>query len=74
MDGSVKNMEPVFIDSRIRKQKGEQKMTEQEQREEAIRQSDMWKAAIEKSLQEVQELRERLDPVKFESELWDSYH
>lgn len=48
-------------------------MTDQE-REEARRQSDMWKAEIEKGLQEVQELRERLKPVEFASDLWDQYH
>lgn len=35
--------------------------------------SDMWKEAIEKSLTEVQELRERLHPVAFTSPLWGEY-
>ena len=45
----------------------------QAQQEEARRQSDMWKAEIEKGLQEVQELRERLKPVEFSSGLWEQY-
>lgn len=36
--------------------------------------SEMWKEAIEKSLTEVQELRERLHPVPFASPLWEEYH
>lgn len=47
-------------------------MTRQE--EEARRQSDMWKAEIEKGLREVQELREKLNPVEFSSGMWDTYH
>ena len=35
--------------------------------------SDMWKAEIEKGLQKVQELREKLKPVEFTSELWEKY-
>lgn len=35
--------------------------------------SDMWKEAIETSLQEVGELRERLHPVLFSSPLWEEY-
>ncbi len=35
--------------------------------------SDMWKAEIEKSLTEVQELRDKLKPVSFESPLWEEY-
>ena len=34
---------------------------------EAARNAAMWKAEIEKGLQEVQELRERLKPVEFAS-------
>ncbi len=45
----------------------------QAQLEEAKRQSDMWKAEIEKGLQEVQELRDRLKPVEFSSGLWEQY-
>lgn len=41
--------------------------------EEALRQSDMWKAEIEKGLKEVQTLRERLRPVEFPSGLWEQY-
>ncbi len=35
--------------------------------------SDMWKEAIEKSLQEVGELRKQLNPVPFSSPLWEKY-
>lgn len=35
--------------------------------------SDMWKEAIEQSLTEVQELRERLRPAAFTSPLWGEY-
>ena len=41
--------------------------------EEALRQAGIWKAEIEKGLQEVQELRERLKPVEFASGLWGQY-
>ena len=41
--------------------------------EEAARNAAMWKAEIEKGLQEVQELRERLKPVEFASPMWDQY-
>ena len=40
---------------------------------EAARNAAMWKAEIEKGLQEVQELRERLKPVEFASPMWDQY-
>lgn len=43
------------------------------QLEEAERQADIWKAEIEKGLQEVQELRDRLKPVEFSSGLWEQY-
>ena len=33
----------------------------------------MWKAEIEKGLQKVQELREKLKPVEFSSKLWEKY-
>ncbi|NBH32448.1 hypothetical protein D3Z58_02465 [Clostridiaceae bacterium] len=45
----------------------EREMTEKEL-------SDMWKEAIEKSLQEVGELRKQLNPVPFSSPLWEKYH
>ena len=35
--------------------------------------SIMWKEEIEKGLQKVQELRERLKPVEFTSKLWEQY-
>ena len=44
---------------------------EQAPSEEAFRQSEMWKAQIEKGLQEVQTLRDRLKPVPFDSGLWE---
>lgn len=46
----------------------------EKQQEEAAEQSAMWKAEIEKGLQEVQELRDRLKPVEFASALWEKYH
>ena len=46
---------------------------EQAPSEEAFRQSEMWKAQIEKGLQEVQTLRDRLKPVPFDSGLWEKY-
>ncbi len=39
----------------------------------AKEQSDMWKAVIEKSLSEVQDLRMRLHPAAFTSPLWGEY-
>lgn len=36
--------------------------------------SDLWKKEIEKSLTEVQKLREHLHPVPFNSPLWDEYY
>ena len=39
----------------------------------AKEQSDLWKEAIEASLTEVQELRERLHPAAFNSPLWGEY-
>ena len=41
--------------------------------EEALKQADLWKAEIEKGLQEVQTLREQLKPVPFPSGLWGEY-
>lgn len=43
------------------------------QLEEEERRSDLWKAEIEKGLQEVQDLRDRLKPVEFFSGLWEQY-
>lgn len=45
----------------------------QDRQEEAVRQSDRWKAEIEKGLRQVQELRERLKPVEFGSKAWEKY-